>query len=148
MFNEVSSLITNLIIVEDLVTSFDTVARDTENHESVQHSCAVEAGGGAPSSVGHHPWGCACIAWLMGGDAGSHSALAQCYWVLVTVLIVFSLWFIPYRGALILKVKIPATSLQTGMYGVTSRPALHLWAQPGLSSRLSLPLSFQRALQP
>ena len=74
--NEVSSLITNLIIVEDLVTSFDTVARDTENHESVQHSCAVEAGGGAPSSVGRHPRSCACIAWLMGRDAGSHSTLA------------------------------------------------------------------------
>ena len=33
-----------LNLVEDLVTSFDTVARDTENHVSVQHSCAVAAG--------------------------------------------------------------------------------------------------------
>lgn len=71
-----SSLITNLIIVEDLVTSFDTVARDTENQEGVQHSCALEAGGGAPSSMGCHPWRPACVTWFMGRDPGSHSALA------------------------------------------------------------------------
>ncbi|KAM9607781.1 homocysteine-responsive endoplasmic reticulum-resident ubiquitin-like domain member 1 protein isoform 3-T3 [Trichechus inunguis] len=51
------------------------------------------------------------------------------------------------KMALILKQKTPATSLQTGAYS-KSRPVPHLGAQHGLSSRLSLPLFFQKAPQP
>lgn len=75
-----SSLITNLIIVEDLVTSFDTVARDTENQECVQHSCALEAGGGAPSSVGRHP-PASCLHHLVYGK-GPRESLCPCLMLL------------------------------------------------------------------
>ena len=63
------------MIVEDVVASPDTVARDTKTR-SASSTLVLWRPGAAPSSLRRHPRGHACIAWLTRRDPGSHSARA------------------------------------------------------------------------
>lgn len=85
-----ANLITSLIIVEDLVTVLHLIwyllPGISKTMRMFQHSCATEAGEGAPSSRGVVPGVLPAWLGLWGKGPGSHSALYWHYWVFVTVL--------------------------------------------------------------
>ena len=129
MFIEEVSLTTYLIGAEDLATSF----------------ALILAAGSSQSSERVASWGPAGLA-ASPVVRGARHFLHRCP-VLSGVHYV-SLCLTTCRKALVLSVKTPTTSPQTGAHRVARRPALHLWAQRGSSSRLSLPLSFRKAHRP